>query len=92
MQGDGNLVLTLDGRPYWQSGTAGHPGAYAVLQRDGNVVVYDAAGRTPLWQSATSVPSGHEMLLVLEGGGWLVLFDDTANFSSVVVEGRYCGC
>lgn len=62
MQGDGNLVLELlphgyaqlkDRIPLWSSGTTGHPGAYAVSQGDGNLVVY-APGHRPLWSSNTA--------------------------------------
>ncbi|HVG90257.1 MAG TPA: RHS repeat-associated core domain-containing protein, partial [Alphaproteobacteria bacterium] len=37
----------------WGPGTQGHPGAYAIFQTDGNLVVYDANG-TALWNSGTS--------------------------------------
>ena len=71
MQGDGNLVMRTevrrDGylyellgyRPYWQSGTSGHPGAYAVMQRDGNLVVYSPGGQ-PLWNSGTRAIRAHD--------------------------------
>ncbi|WP_159401048.1 hypothetical protein [Streptomyces sp. NRRL B-24484] len=62
MQGDGNLVLYLVG-PYgnhgpalWSSGTYGNPGAYAVIQADGNFVVYRQGRSDPggaLWSSRT---------------------------------------
>ena len=49
MADDGNLVvLDVNNVVRWQSGTAGNPGAFAVLQNDGNFVVYTAGGR-PLW-------------------------------------------
>ena len=54
MQGDGNLVAyTVDGRAAWASNTDGHPGAWCVVQDDGNVVVYDANGTHALWASNT---------------------------------------
>jgi RHS repeat-associated protein len=37
----------------WGPGTYGHPGAYAILQTDGNFVVYDVNG-TALWNSGTN--------------------------------------
>jgi hypothetical protein len=64
MQADGNLVIYsqfCSTRPSfvcnppnvrWQSGTAGHPGAVAVIQNDGNFVVYSAG--QPRWQSGTA--------------------------------------
>jgi surface antigen len=53
MQGDGNLVeyVANGGHALWNSGTAGHAGAYVIMQSDGNLVVY--LGSTPLWNSGT---------------------------------------
>lgn len=52
MQLDGNLVLYRIGQgALWSAGTGGHPGAYAVMQGDGNLVVY-GSGRA-LWASGT---------------------------------------
>lgn len=55
----GDLVLTLSstGRVIWSFGTAGHPGATAVLQRDGNFVVHDSAGKVV----KTSGSGGHQL-------------------------------
>lgn len=46
MQANGNLsiLLTTSGRLIWSMGTAGNPGAWAVLQRDGNLVVHAPDG------------------------------------------------
>jgi GH25 family lysozyme M1 (1,4-beta-N-acetylmuramidase) len=52
MQTDGNLVEYEVGRVLWQSGTGGHPGAYVVMQGDGNLVVYSATNQ-PLWWTGT---------------------------------------
>jgi hypothetical protein len=65
MQCDGNLVYYLlfnfrldDPRSsitanyahvYWSSRTWGHPGAFLVIQNDGNLVIYDKDQVTPLW-------------------------------------------
>jgi hypothetical protein len=55
MQGDGNFAAYApDGTSYWDTHTAGHPGAsVVVLEDDGNLVVYDAANH-PLWASNTA--------------------------------------
>jgi hypothetical protein len=59
MQADGNLVayLSTGRQPYgpavWSSNTSGHPGAYAVMQDDGNLVV-QAPGGVVLWSTGTS--------------------------------------
>ena len=53
MQGDGNLVeRDFNGKALWASATFGHPGAYAVLQTDLNLVIY-AQGRA-LFSTRTS--------------------------------------
>ncbi|MDK2124066.1 hypothetical protein [Parachitinimonas caeni] len=59
MQSDGNLVFMIDPgkatqNAIWHSNTWGHPGAYFVMQDDGNAVVYDAGQPAkPLWHSNT---------------------------------------
>jgi surface antigen len=54
MQGDGNLVeyVSNGGHALWSSGTAGHAGAYVVMQADGNLVIYQSG--TALWSSGTA--------------------------------------
>src|SRR5262249_33547664 len=57
MQGDGNFVLYRGfkadpANAVWATNTAGHAGAYLVIQNDGNLVLYDAKGK-PLWASDT---------------------------------------
>jgi surface antigen len=77
MQGsDGNLVeYNAAGQPLWAppppTPTGGHPGAYAVLQGDGNFVVYAADHRTALWASYTNVPNDY---LTLQNDGNLVTY------------------
>ncbi len=46
MQANGNLsiLLATTGRLIWSMQTSGHPGAWAVLQPDGNLVVHAADG------------------------------------------------
>ena len=52
LQQDGNLVLYKDGRAAWQAVGAWPNGSSAVMQADGNFVVYAADG-SPLWASGT---------------------------------------
>ena len=55
MEPGGNLVLhDQNDLAMWASGTDGHPGAWAVMQGDGNFVIYDAANK-PLWATNTVV-------------------------------------
>lgn len=70
MQGDGNLVLYGPKGALWSARTTGQ-GKYAVLQADGNFVVYDA-GKKPLWYSGTWDDPGAE--LALQDDGNLVLY------------------
>lgn len=49
MEPDGNVVTyVVAGKvPRWESGTGGSRGAYAVMQSDGNVVVYPDGASAP---------------------------------------------
>jgi hypothetical protein len=73
MQVDGNLVLYQNGTARWATGTHNHPGAKVIMQTDGNLVVYDANGTTPLWSSKTYGSAADR--LVLYDNGDLVLLD-----------------
>ena len=53
MEQDGNLVLYTGRRALWASGTHGFAGASAVMQPDGNFVVYSKTGRT-VWTTSTA--------------------------------------
>ncbi|QEL14334.1 hypothetical protein [Limnoglobus roseus] len=72
MQGaDGNLVLN---GAHWASNTAGHPGAFLVIQNDGNLVIYDASGTHPLWasntvQKAVYIAYAGQGVCTTDGGG-----------------------
>ncbi len=76
MQADGNLVLYFSpfgtwNTPVWASNTTGHGGAWAIMQDDGNFVVYDAGG-APLWATATG-PKGS--VFSVQSDGNLVVYD-----------------
>jgi hypothetical protein len=97
MQGDGNLVLYLGNGPgglvpLWSSGTSGDTGAHALLQSNGNVVLYDAANE-PLWSSNTS-SAGCTNLTVQDDGN-LVLYNaagpiwNTATERNVLAPGDW---
>jgi phosphoglycerol transferase len=65
MQADGDLVLhgagcgKEDGR-CWSSGSAGHPGAYALMQGDGNLVLFAAGCTGPYSSCWDSHSFGHD--------------------------------
>src|SRR4051812_7279647 len=72
-QTDGNLVLYdgATGLALWWSGTVGEDPGQAVMQDDGDFVVYDADG-TPVWWAGTAgYPSAH---LVLQDDANLVVY------------------
>jgi surface antigen len=81
MQGDGNLVeyVANGGHALWNSGTAGHAGAYVIMQSDGNLVVY--LGSTPLWNSGTG-GQGPASLSVQTDANLVVYQGTTALWSS----------
>lgn len=51
----GELVEQMGSRVMWSTGTVGAPGDEAVMQPDGNFVLYSST-ETPLWSSGTSLP------------------------------------
>ena len=66
MQTDGNFVLRRDGRVVWHTGTQRNPGAFLVMQGDGNAVIYSASG-LPLWTTRTGGNPGSSMRLQTDG-------------------------
>jgi hypothetical protein len=69
MQADGDLVLFRGSTRMWESGT--HTALMAVMQDDGNFVLYDDAGRAA-WTSNTSHHPGSH--LALQDDGNLVVY------------------
>ncbi len=63
-QGDGNLVLydVATGVALWWTGTVGELPGQAVMQGDGNFVVYNADG-APVWWSATEGYEGARLFV-----------------------------
>jgi hypothetical protein len=72
LQNDGNLVLYQGSTPLWSSGTAGRDSAVAILQTDGNFVIYDSAG-VPIWSSGTASNPG--AYLAVQNDGNMVIYD-----------------
>jgi hypothetical protein len=65
MQSNGNLVLHQGGTVVWSSGTAS-AGAHAVLQGDGNLVVYSSVAQ-PLWATNTDANPGAYLVVTDDG-------------------------
>lgn len=71
LQQDGNLVLYKDGHAAWQGVGSWPSGASAVMQSDGNFVVYDGSGH-PLWATGTWGHPG--AYLAVQDDGNLVVY------------------
>lgn len=72
MQGDGNLALNDGGRGIWGAGTNGKGGDHAVMQDDGNFVIYTSSG-APVWASNT--PGHPGAFVVVQNDGNVVVYD-----------------
>lgn len=72
MQTDGNLVEYFDGDPLWASNTGG-TGNHAVMQSDGNLVIYTSTGHAQ-WASNTGGHSPASYSLALQPDANLVIY------------------
>ena len=85
MQTEGNLVLYDGGTARWHAGTYGHPGAFAVMQTDGNLVVYLPSG-SALWASGTGGSGGQEAV-VQDDGNFVIYKPGAAVWNTGTVAG-----
>ncbi len=84
-QGDGNLILYNPSQvPLWASRTSGDFNTYAVLQGDGNFVIYDN-GR-PLWASGTGGAS--PCTLHLQGDNNVLIYGPSGPVWATNTAGR----
>jgi hypothetical protein len=77
LQNDGNLVwyplpiVTSPDNALWSSGTAGSDAQLAIMQGDGNFVIYDS-NHNPLWATGTNGNPG--AYLAIQNDGNLVIY------------------
>src|SRR5579884_528996 len=88
MDPGGNFYIydIAHGTGTWGANTAGHPGAYATLQTDGNFVVYASNG-VALWNSGTSGTFAER--LDMEDDGRIVIYKSAWN--SGTSSGQFYG-
>lgn len=74
MQSDGNLVIYRreTGHAMWSTNTHGKDVMRAVMQGDGNFVLYTYAGK-PVWASNTAGKNGS--FLIMQDDGNLVIYE-----------------
>jgi hypothetical protein len=71
---EGNLeLLGPTQMRLWESGTRGRGAGILSMQRDGDLVIYDAARRRPLWSTGTTGHAG--AFLVIQDDGNVVIYD-----------------
>jgi RHS repeat-associated protein len=78
MASDGNFYIydMAHGVATWSANTYSHPGAYAILQSDGNFVVYATNG-VALWNSGTA--GTYSERLDLEDDGRIIIYKSAWN-------------
>jgi RHS repeat-associated protein len=88
MASDGNFYIydLAHNTGTWGPGTYGHPGAYAMLQTDGNFVVYDANG-VGIWSSGTYGTNADR--LNMEDDGRIIIYKSAWN--SGTSDGQFYG-
>jgi hypothetical protein len=73
---DGMLVASTDDREWWLQPAEEPAGEYAELQTDGNFVVYEADGETPVWATATDDHRGASLRVeTIAGRGVIAVYD-----------------
>lgn len=72
------MVYNAAGDVLWTPGIVTSNPDYLIMQSDGNLVLYDGWGRTPLWNSGTG-GQGSGSYLVMQSDGNLVLFNSSGT-------------
>jgi hypothetical protein len=72
---EGNLELTAPTKKrLWESHTRGLRGGILSMQKDGDLVIYDAARRRAIWSAGTKGNPG--AYLVVQNDGNIVIYSD----------------
>jgi len=72
-QGDGHLVVTVDGKFIWGTWTNGQGGTVLRLQPDGNLVMYTNENKA-IWASNTNHHDGETMWLACQDDNNVVIY------------------
>ena len=87
MEPNGDLVEQIaGGRTLWTTATSGHPSARAIMQVNGNLVVYDAAS-SAVWSSNSAAATGCPRLVIQQDGN-VVIYTAKAIWSSASRDDR----
>jgi hypothetical protein len=78
---DGNLVLNQSGTALWTSKTTGKASANAIMQGDGNFVIYDTSGK-PVWASNTAGNAGANLYVQNDGNVVIYSASGVARWST----------
>lgn len=84
-QPDGNLVVYAGNAPVWASGTAGQGVGRAVLQGDGNLVIYNGSNQ-PLWASGTSGNPGSSLAVQDDGNVVIYRSNHTPSWATNTIQ------
>ena len=72
-QNDGNLVLYRNGKAVWATGTEEKNAGKAIMQSDGNFVIYTSSDK-PIWSSNTYCDNNENAEIILQDDRNLVIY------------------
>jgi hypothetical protein len=85
LQDDGNLVLYKGSNALWSSGTSGKAVKHAIMQNDGNFVVYGYDDKA-VWSSGTN--KNPNSVITLQSDGNLVIYRNKPVWSTDTKESK----
>lgn len=89
-QADGNLVLykTSNGKALWSSRTDNKPSAACIMQKDGNLVIYNT-NANPIWASNTDGNVGSRLSVQDDGNVVIYRSDETQVWATNTVQSNF---